>query len=396
MLAPYLLTGTVLASDDSMWEKTFQYHGFITQGLIKTDENRFFGHSDTGSAALTEIGINASSRTSNNILLSAQVLARRAGEMYDGSELDYALIDYTLSSDASKQYGLRLGRFKNPLGLYNDTRDVAFTRPSVFMPQTIYFDNLRNAFLSNDGLLFYSDFWGESSNFDFQIGIGKTPVDVNMEYALIGEDIPGNIDDEDLTIVSRLLYEYNSLKLAVSYANTSFKMHGTDPVLVGDGTFEVDIWIASLQYFIDDWTLTTEWAQQPIEWRDFSSFYPAGTSGKFTASGYFVQGSYQFKPNWEILLRYEEGYADKSDKDGTKRSAALASIPPPFTIISPPHNYFTKDWVIGTRWDVTNRFMLRAEFHSVEGTYILSRRENDTATTVKDWNLFSILASYRF
>ena len=389
----WLMSKNVLSS--SMWKDSLQYHAFITQGIIKTDENRFFGHSDTGSAALIELGINGSSRINTQLMISAQLLARRAGEMYDGSaELDYGLIDYTIHSDASKRYGVRLGRFKNPLGLYNDTRDVAFTRPGVFMPQTIYFDNLRNAFLSNDGVLIYTDLWGDESSISLQVGIGRTPVDLNLEYALVGDDVSGYIDDEDLTLISRILYEAGNTRLALSYVNTSFRMKDTDPVLVSDGEFNVDIWILSLQHFISDWTLTTEWARQPIKWNDFSTLYPAGSSGSNKPGGYFLQASYQLKNNWEILLRYEEGYADSDDKDGTARSAALAS--PPFNINSPAHNYFTKDWVIGTRWDITSQFMLRAEFHSVEGTYILSRRENNIETTVKDWKLFSILGSYRF
>ncbi len=391
----YLLVNISYAADQPMWKKTLQYHGFVTQGLIKTDDNHFFGHSETGSAALTELGVNVSSRASKDIMFSAQLLARRAGEMYDGSiELDYALIDYTVSSTASSQYGMRLGRFKNPLGLYNDTRDVAFTRPSVFMPQAIYFDNLRNAFLSNDGLLLYSDLWGENSNISFQLGIGKTPVDLNLEYALLGEDTAGTIKDEDMTIISRLLYERGSLKLALSYANTSLKMHDTNQIFVGDGVFEVDIWIVSLQYYHKDWTITAEWAQQPLTWNSFSAFFPAGSTGEYEPGGYFLQTSYQLHENIELLLRYEEGYADKNDKDGIIRETKLAAAP--FFITSPAHNYYTNDWVIGARWDVSSQFMLRAEYHSVEGAYFLSRRENDVATVIKDWNLFSILASYRF
>ena len=30
--------------------------------------------------------------------------------------------------------GIRLGRMKTPLGFYNDTLDVPFTRPSILLP----------------------------------------------------------------------------------------------------------------------------------------------------------------------------------------------------------------------------------------------------------------------
>jgi hypothetical protein len=42
------------------------------------------------------------------------------------------------------------------------------------------------------------------------------------------------------------------------------------------------------------------------------------------------------------------------------------------------------------------KVMLRAEYHRVEGTSWLSVRENDLAQTEKDWDMFSLLASFRF
>ncbi|MCW4343233.1 MAG: hypothetical protein N0E48_07720 [Candidatus Thiodiazotropha endolucinida] len=40
--------------------------------------------------------------------------------------------------------------------------------------------------------------------------------------------------------------------------------------------------------------------------------------------------------------------------------------------------------------------MLRAEFSQVEGATFLSNLENAPGTTERDWNLFSLLASYSF
>jgi hypothetical protein len=53
-----------------------------------------------------------------------------AGDMYDGTPaLDYALVDLTLAETDSHSLGLRLGRLKNPFGLYNETRDVPLYPP---------------------------------------------------------------------------------------------------------------------------------------------------------------------------------------------------------------------------------------------------------------------------
>lgn len=56
--------------------------------------------------------------------------------MYDGTpSLDDALIDLTLIQAAAHRTGVRLGRLKNPPGLYNETRDVP-CHGSEYFPAT--------------------------------------------------------------------------------------------------------------------------------------------------------------------------------------------------------------------------------------------------------------------
>ena len=130
-----------------------QVHGFLTQGYFLTSSNRVFGHSEgDGSLDFIEAGINASWTPLPRLQLAVQPLFRRAGAGHDSDfEPDFGLIDYALFSTADRQLGLRLGRIKNPLGLYNDTRDVAFTRPSILLPESIYLDSARELFVSSDG-----------------------------------------------------------------------------------------------------------------------------------------------------------------------------------------------------------------------------------------------------
>ena len=130
-----------------------EVHGFATQGFIKTSANSFFGDSEDGSFEFTELGVNASMDATEDIRLSGQLLSRRAGEMYSGTpSIDFALADFTVRSTENDNFGIMLGRIKNPLGLFNETRDVAFTRPWFSCPQVVYYDKVRNLILSADGL----------------------------------------------------------------------------------------------------------------------------------------------------------------------------------------------------------------------------------------------------
>jgi hypothetical protein len=86
----------------------FQVHGFLSQGFVKTSANRWFGDSEAGSWDFREIGLNASYQPRPNLLFSAQLLSRTAGEMYDGGVgVDYALVDYAPIMTADMRIGLR-------------------------------------------------------------------------------------------------------------------------------------------------------------------------------------------------------------------------------------------------------------------------------------------------
>ncbi|MFC0468326.1 hypothetical protein [Halomonas alkalicola] len=84
-LAALLLGGNAPAAADSSMLDTLQLHGFLSQALVITDRNDFFGPSSSGGGSLkyTEIGANASFRPHQDVLIAAQVLSRRAGG--DGS-----------------------------------------------------------------------------------------------------------------------------------------------------------------------------------------------------------------------------------------------------------------------------------------------------------------------
>ncbi len=60
---------------------------------------------------------------------------------------------------------------KNPLGFYNDTRDVPFTRPSILLPQSIYFDRTRKLAIAADGVHLYGEYRSDYGDVSFQAGV---------------------------------------------------------------------------------------------------------------------------------------------------------------------------------------------------------------------------------
>ncbi|HYN79593.1 MAG TPA: hypothetical protein VES73_17565 [Lamprocystis sp. (in: g-proteobacteria)] len=389
-----LLVGTLSATEGTApaprdLGNGLQVHGFASLTAVKTSDNRFFGDSPDTSPDFIEVALNASYRLNPRVMFAGQVLSRLAGEMYNGTPtLDYGLVDATLDATATRRLGVRLGRLKNPLGLYNATRDVPFTRPTIFLPQVIYFDKVRNMLLSTDGLMFYGDRYGDYGSLSVTLGGGQSVVDDNLEWVLLGDNLSGNLLSRGVSWVGSLWYATpgERWRLGLSVLRSSFNYQpGADPDL-GAGQADATVSIASAQYNTERWTLSAEFSRLPLFWRDFGDAFPFRTSA---GEAYYLQGAYRLRPDLELTLRYESGVNDRQDRDGTRASAALNGVGPPF-------DFYARTWTLGVRWDLGPHLMLRADYQRHQGTYTLSVRENDPAGLVPDWDLFALQIAVRF
>lgn len=374
-----------------------QIHGFASQAFIKTsDDNNVFGNSSgDGNFGFTEIGMNALLRPLPRLQISAQGLSRRAGAGTSATpRLDFAFADYRLFSQETNQFGIRLGRLKNPFGFYNDTRDVAFTRPSILLPQSIYFDRVRNVALSADAVQFY----GETSHakygsFSTQFGAVRPIVgDKDTEIALVGSTAPGNLSP-DLSFIGRGIYETNGGRFRLALSGILMNIN-YDPALndrLGPGSIQFSPIYLSAQYNAERWSLTSEYALRPFRYKNFND--PLRDSQDFTGESFYFQGVYRFSPKWEALLRYDVLFTDRKDRDGKE----FAASPLGKATGTPSYSRFARDITVGLRWNVTPAFMLRTEYHRVNGTAWLSTLDNPVSgDTSQHWNLFAVQASYRF
>ena len=388
--------------------KGIRVHGFLSQGYLKsTGNNDVFGNSSgNGSFDFREIGANASYRPLPNLQFSGQLLSRSAGEDSKGGiRIDYGFVDYTAISTESMDFGIRLGRTKNPLGFYNDTRDVPFTRPSILLPQSIYYDRTRNLGLASDGVQLYGESRNSWGDLNAQFGVVFPQAgDRSTEFAILQADRPGSITPH-LSYIGRLIYEYDGgrVRFALSGAqvNTGYNAAQQNDTYSGLGTFQFTPIIFSAQYNSERWSLTSEYAIRHIERQDFV----ARPDLNFTGESYYFQGIYRFSPSWEGVLRYDAYYADRTDRDG-KQFLIDNKIPPELQGNIPAHSRFAKDITVGLRWNVTPSIMLRAEYHYINGTGWISSLDNRApnatlqrflpANTDQHWNLFAFQASYRF
>lgn len=369
-----------------------QVHGFGSQAYTLTSKNNFFGESTgNGSFEATELGINTSWRMNSELQFSGQLLLRNVGNIGDDDvQLDYGLVDYRFFSDERQHHGLRMGRIKNPLGLYNDTRDVAFTRPGVILPQSIYFERTRDLALSSDGGELYGELRFAADTLGWELVVAQPRTDdVDTEVAFLGADRVGELDGET-SFVGRLTYEFfGLLRLAVSGAmlNIRYQSGPNDPSRAGAIRFTPVI--LSGQFNSDTWSVTAEYARRDFEF-DNQIIYVPNDLKKVTGESYYLQGAYSLSQQWELITRYDAAYQNIDDRNGRKFDALVSGA-------IPRHSQFSKDWTLGTRWNLSSAWMFRAEHHWVNGTAWLPFQDNpDRAGTSQYWRLFTMLVSYRF
>ncbi len=376
---------------ESLWS-SLRIHGFAAQAAVLTSANRWFGDSTGGSLDFTELGLNASLRPVSRILLAGQLLVRRAGDMYDGTPaVDYALADIDLHSSDRGRAGLRLGRMKNPLGLYNETRDVPFTHPGIFLPQVVYFDKVRNLVLSSDGGMVYGELYRNFGSLSLTLGNGRAVVDENVEWAYLGADFDGDVEPAGNTWLWSLWYSDRSERLKLGWSGaslaTAFAPARGSPLTLDQGTTDILYWIASFQYSGEDWTLVCEYAREPLTWKGYGPFFADRRS---VGEGYYVQGTYRPLASVELMLRYEEGFADRADRDGRALAAANEGLINPISA-------YSKIVSAGLRWDIDAHWMIRAEYASHRGAFVLSPRENPRPADLEGhWDLWALQAVYRF
>lgn len=391
----FLLTGQNAFSLD-LGVGDWRMHGFASQGYTYTTGNNFFGSSkDGGSFDFREIGVNVMGHVHPNVLIAAQGVYRDAGGSdTDNFRLDFANLDYKHPLNDRSTVGIRLGRIKNPFGLYNETRDVLWTRPSVTLPQSVYFDALalRQAMISSDGGLIYGhhSFGEHALSAEF---VTANPLDNTGGAPQFLTERPfatGKMTGRPL-FIGRTGYQWQEgrFRLFFSIVNLdrNFKPSPGGTVTT-PGSVKVLYPLASAQLNLEKWSFTAEYGRILTE---RSGFTLSEMTEKRTSESFYVQSEYRFAPKWTALVRFDAFFADMNDRSG-KKNAQQTGLP--------KHRFFAKDITFGLRWEFARNFMVAADYHRIHGTAWLSPADNPKLLTTGEgddnWDLFTVMFSYRF
>ena len=368
----------------------YQVHGYAAQGFVYSDDNNLFGKSSEGSADYYEAGLSASVQVHPRLLFAAQAAIRDAGISDDGTlRLDYALADYRFIEDVDGAMGVRAGKVKNPLGFYNETRDVVFTRPSILLPVG-YTDNQnqRSLIFTAPGAQIYGNHvWGRhelsftgtrSSDHDVRksderllVDLGGLPFDLHIEdswNAQIMDSIDGG-----------------RWQFAVSHFFGRFDLRTPQTVQIA-GKVGVGITLFSARYNAEKFSITAEYGVSPNKDRVTVRGVLA-LADSVTADGGYLQGEYRINSSWGAFARVEANYLDRSDRSGRKFQAA-----------NPGADRASRSFrsiVVGGNWRYGEHWGIWGEYHWIDGTVLLQKRENPQPL-VDHWSLIMLMAGYRF
>ncbi|MFN8176837.1 MAG: hypothetical protein U0167_02865 [bacterium] len=345
-------------------------HGFVSQGLLSSTKNNYLNESRGGDLSFTEIGVNAFADLRPGLSIGGQLFTRDLGPLgnYD-VKLDWAFLDWRVRNE----FGLRLGAYKLPYGLYSETADVDAVRTPILLPQSIYNLQFRDFQTSSTGGDAHGSIAIPAGLLSYELHFGWTTLKSDGSIARTLDDFGSGawtVDDVDPIpgVGTALIWEQPSSHVRAGltfqrYLNGNVPIR-INPLMLPPGeptesawTFDqFDMQVASVEYTPGLWTLVAEYGQ----WNGIlgNARFPINV----TDERYYVQVARELRSNLAMSTYYSVYYPDRGDRDG----AAYAD----------PNLGYSKDFALSLRVDLTSRLIAKIEGHDVHGTASLSRALN--------------------
>lgn len=369
----------------------YQIHGYAAQGFVYSSDNNFFGESSDGSANYYEAGLNASLQARPNLLFAAQAAIRDAGISDDGTpRLDYALADYRFLSSVRGNAGVRVGKVKNLMGFFNETRDVIFTRPSILLP-AVYNDNQnqRSLIFTAPGAQLYGSHVVGSHEWSLT-GTANANRDVRKSDERLLVDLSGLPFDMRIrdSWNAQIMDSLNGGRWQFALSHFFGRFTLTTPDSVGlAGKFDVSLDILSVRYNGEKLRVTSEYVYNPN--KNLVTFGGAPLLQiRTVADAAYLQGEYRLNPQWGVLARIDAAFKDRNDRSGREFAAANPG--------ADRKSRMARDFTIGVNWHPNEHWGFWGEYHWIDGTGLLQPLENSEDPVKDRWSLIMLMAGYKF
>jgi hypothetical protein len=397
--------------------------GFVSQGYLKSSANRFLAaDTDEGTFAFTEAALNFTAQPQPKLRVAAQLFARDLGAQGNNrAVLDWALGEYR----AWDALGVRVGRVKLPVGLYNTLADADVARPEVLQPSGVYPPERRDLTSAVDGGgIFGTVPLGGAGYFEYEALVGT--LDLDESYLLtrsadtLSAALVPALSALGFANVSYVVGERSgkakygwgsfvewhppvaglrgrvgllgaSVDLATVTTYSAFA--GPAPVsLTVRSAFHSEVphqLVLSAEYARGGLRLTVEHARLEVETTTTLSGtpFPAPPPAAVVTNpvSTYAQAAYRFRERLQASGYYSVSYEDGNDKDGRLRVQRG----------EPAYGAWVKDLAFTLRLDVNPHWLVKAEIHRFDGTFNLAPAENP-APLDPDWTLVAVKTTLHF
>ncbi len=347
-----------------------QIHGFASQGFVHTDENNWLTMqtSNVGSGEFTDFGINASVQVTDKFRIGAQAFDRNLGKLGNWHpSVDWAMADYRLTS----WFGVRAGKVKTTIGLYNDTQDLDFLHTFALLPQSVYPTDVRDTTIAHIG----ADIYGTVSlkrrhgNLSYTVYAGHRSDSIYSGYPYLLSQFGTHFtkfgglqygaDLRWATPIRGLLVGASRLDQDTSGKGTSVNQVNPSGGRIPYSESSKADWTNQFygQYVRGKWRIDSEYRRYV---RD--QFIFGGTSENLDdVRGWYVSGAYRVLKRLEVGSYYSR-YTITSVVEGTLAAEGFPSQ----TDTSLPANHIY-DKVLSARVDLRTFWYLKIEGHFMNG-----------------------------
>lgn len=401
-----LIGGGQLAAFDM---DDFSIHGFASQGFALSTDNDWLPGSSDGTFEFNEIGLNVGAQLTDKLRVGAQLFSRDFGDLGNNQiELDWAFGDY-----AYKDWlGIRVGRVKMPMGLYNEYLDLDLARTFAIYPQAVYQPKFRDVQVAINGIELYGNVAiANAGSVDYEIFAGDSRIDASGS---VGKEFDGYglIETQTIDIKyalgGRLIYNtpLDGLRVGGSLVNYD-DMRGSGPVIDAtlggmlpfpvpglQGEIVIDHvyqYVIFGEYQWNDWVFAAEYSRLRGSSIEALVHLPDAFGGTMSVGndsvdweGYYLSVTRRLDEHWEVGAYYSEFHEDAQDRDGDNRS-------------SNKHRAWNNTLAVAARYDVNWNWNIKAEIQHHDGTAQLESRFQDPGHEWEDnWQLFLLKTTFNF
>jgi len=384
----------------------FTLGGSISSGYLESSHYNYLADTEGGTFQFSEAAVNASWTPISRMTVNGQLFAFDLGPYGNFQlELDYLFLDYHFR----REFGVRFGRVKREMGLYNHVQDIDVARTSILLPLGVYDHRYRDIGSSVDGGSVYGNLkFLDFGHLDYNLFFGYRQAEDNGAVAgfsitatsPFADDVHFVSLDPTRTYGGQVWWNTRLEGLRLGYSVSKFftdgEMAGTVgaslgspyagyPMEIGIEGFLLDLNVLSAEYIVDDYTFTAEYLDSLV--RSTSRFsvleFPVGAyEWDAPSNGWYLSAARRFG-KWELAYTYARHEIDISDPDGLLFLSEIEK--------------YQKDNQISLRYDVSQNWTLKVEYHGMHGaSRLFNQFGQNPAANQEAWNLWATKATFSF